>query len=107
MANWADMLEQLPTLSTGQAHDLKVDTGERRVWLARTGLEDGEPFARTVYIEELEDGRWLDVGYFDGDEDEPRPWGSMGPAWDDTRQAIEDEQMWDRVYNTTEEDDES
>jgi hypothetical protein len=105
---WADMLDTLPTLATGQAHNLKVDTGERRVWLARTGLDDGEPFARTVYIEELTDGRWLDVGYFDGDEPEPRPWGAMSEAWTDTVDAYDRATVFDRIHDDdTEEDDAS
>lgn len=54
-------LESLPTLSTGQADDLKVDTGKARVWLSRCGVEDGEPYANKVTVEKLRDGRWVTV----------------------------------------------
>jgi hypothetical protein len=78
---WADKLETMPTRATGQAHDLKYDDGRIRVWLARTGIEDGEPFERTVYVEKLDEGSWVDVGYFDGDEEYPHPWGDLGVAY--------------------------
>ena len=66
----ADVLDALQTRSVAQSCDLKVDGLSFRVWLARTGLADGEPFERTVYLEEYndEEGRWVDVGYFDGNE---------------------------------------
>lgn len=51
-------LRQMPTLAVSQADDLKIDTGETRVWLARTGVEDGEPFDNKVTIERLVKGRW-------------------------------------------------
>lgn len=74
-ANWriqrmpnTQELEALPVLCQGQAHDLHIDTGDARVWLARTSIEDGEPFRNTVYVELLDDdGRWIDAGYYDGD----------------------------------------
>jgi hypothetical protein len=81
--NWADALEARETLCTGQAEDLKYDDGECRVWLSRCGLEDGEPFARTVSVEILDDeeGRWETVGYFNGDEEDPAPDHEMGEAF--------------------------
>lgn len=89
---WADLLDRLPTLSQAQTADLKIDDEEQgvRVWLARTGVEDGEPFPRTVYVEmrELGGGRWHDVGYFDGDEPDPAPVGDLGVGWRLTRQAL-------------------
>ena len=64
-----EQLEVLPTLAQGQATDLKIDTGLYRVSLSRCDLYDGEPFHSTVYVEVLTaDGRWIDVGYYDGDE---------------------------------------
>jgi hypothetical protein len=44
-------LEALPVLSTGQASDLRYNDGRTRIWTARTGLADGERFARRVTIE--------------------------------------------------------
>lgn len=52
-------LEALPTLSVGQAADLKIDTGTIRVWVSRCGFRDGETVP--VQIEMLVDGRWEDV----------------------------------------------
>jgi len=45
-----DMLEDEPTLYTGQCCNCKVDTGLMRVWLCRVG--------GGVTIETLIDGRW-------------------------------------------------
>lgn len=44
-------LKKLPTLSTGQADDLKIDTGTTRVWLARCGHPK-------ITFERLREGRW-------------------------------------------------
>lgn len=44
-------LKALPTISTGQADDLKIDTGDVRVWLSRCSVEDGEPFNNKVTVE--------------------------------------------------------
>jgi hypothetical protein len=52
-------LEAMPTLSSGHMHDLKHDDGRRRYWLSRMSIEDGEEYA--IYVEELQDGRWVDV----------------------------------------------
>ena len=66
MPDWRE-LEDLPTLQQGYTCDLKVDTGELRLWQARTTIEDGEPFRHTIYIERLQmDGRWADDGCYDG-----------------------------------------
>jgi len=93
-ACWADLLERLPTLSEAQAANLKVDRDELRVWLARTGLEDGEPFARTVYVEALDSqtGRWGDVGYYDGDEPDPTPWPSDAATAYEVTRSLTNEQ---------------
>jgi hypothetical protein len=86
---WADELEQLPTLDQCQDADLKVDDGHVRVWLARCGLEDGEPFARTVSVEELKPEGWWLVGYYDGDEPDPDPAGTLADGWNATLRALE------------------
>lgn len=54
----ADFLRSLPTLSKGQSDDLKIDTGITRVWLARTGIIDGEEYNDRVSVELLRDGCW-------------------------------------------------
>jgi hypothetical protein len=60
-------LESLPTLSVGQAHDLKreeeVDGTPTRWWVSRCTAEDGEKWA--VYIEQCIDGRWRDVDCYE------------------------------------------
>lgn len=60
------VLEDMETLSVGQACNLHIDRNGFRVWLSRCSVEDGEPFDETVYLEEEWDGRWRDVGYYDG-----------------------------------------
>lgn len=50
-------LAQLPTLTVGQADDLKIDTGTERVWLSRCGAEDGQVYQ--INHETLIDGRWV------------------------------------------------
>lgn len=37
MTETARALKSLPTLSAGQCCDLKIDDGERRVWICRVG----------------------------------------------------------------------
>lgn len=44
-------LESMPTLSVGQADDLKYETDDTRVWLSRCGIADGEPFNNKVTVE--------------------------------------------------------
>lgn len=51
-------LKRKRTLATGQSSDLKVEKGRTRVWLARTGVADGEPYNNKVTVEKLIDGRW-------------------------------------------------
>jgi len=54
----AKYLRSLPTLCTGQADDLKVETSTMRVWISRCTVEDGEPFDDKVTVERLRNGRW-------------------------------------------------
>lgn len=62
---WNDLIDR-PTLSQGQVDDLKIDTGQTRYWVSRCGIEDGEPFEKTVHVERLIDGRWETVLTYDG-----------------------------------------
>jgi hypothetical protein len=56
-------LEGMPTISSGQADDLKVDDEidgiPTRWWLSRMTIEDGEKHA--VHVEQRIDGRWTIV----------------------------------------------
>lgn len=54
-------LERLPTLSVGQAEDLKIETANTRVWLSRCKKEDGEPYNNKVTVERYIEGRWVTV----------------------------------------------
>ena len=51
-------LEAMPTLSTGQSDNLKVDDGTERVWLSRCTVADGEPYNNRITHEHLRNGRW-------------------------------------------------
>lgn len=68
----AKQLDVMETLTQAYACDLKIDTGDYRVFLSRLDAEDGEPFANTVYVEAYKLGVWDDLGCYDGD---------CPPAW--------------------------
>ena len=51
-------LTAMPTLRSGHFANLKVDTGEIRIWVSRCSLADGE--LDPVQVECLEDGCWID-----------------------------------------------
>jgi hypothetical protein len=51
-------LEELETISQGQADDLKIEDGNIRVWLSRMTIEDGMPYNNQVSIEKLQNGAW-------------------------------------------------
>lgn len=61
-----DELEKLPTISRGQAADLKIATEGTRVWLSRCTVEDGEPYNNKVTIEKLYNGKWTVVDEYEG-----------------------------------------
>lgn len=62
----AAQLDRLPTLTVGQTCDLKIERDGVRVWLARTGPEDGEPCKRKVTHEVLRDGCWIVARTYSG-----------------------------------------
>ena len=66
----AQELKAMPTLSTGQADDLKIEDedtdGPYRVWLSRCGVEDGEPYPNKVTIERYDGDRWYDAQTYPG-----------------------------------------
>lgn len=62
-------LQQMPTLSVGQADNLKVDTGTERLWLSRCTVADGEPYNNKVTIEKLINGVWTEVQTYPATDD--------------------------------------
>lgn len=52
-------LESMKTISEGHFDNLKIDTGETRVWLSRMTIEDGMPYNNQVTIEKLVNGCWV------------------------------------------------
>lgn len=63
-------LQHLENLAVENTSDCKLWQGGFRVWLSRCSIADGEPFEHTVYVERLtldDDWRWIDVGYYDGE----------------------------------------
>jgi hypothetical protein len=61
-----DELEAMPTLTEGQADDLKIDNDDgERIWLSRCTAADGEPWDNKVTVERLIDGRWTEVEWWE------------------------------------------
>jgi hypothetical protein len=62
-------LDKMPTLSIGQADDLKIYNTKRlnKVWLSRMAIEDGMPYNNQVTIERYnpEAGRWVIVEQYE------------------------------------------
>ena len=54
-------LEEMLTLASSQADNLKIDTGTIRVWLSRCTIADGEPHNNKVSVEYLEGGGWKTI----------------------------------------------
>ncbi len=52
-------LRALPTIVQGHTANLKIDTGEIRVWLSRCCIGDGE--RQPIQAEQRINGRWVDV----------------------------------------------
>lgn len=59
-------LFDLETLSTGQTCNLKMENSKHRVWLCRCGVADGMPYDDQITVEELKDGRWVEVCKYAG-----------------------------------------
>jgi len=61
-----DELEALPTISSAQTCDLKVEDSCIRIWLAGTTTDDGEPCNHKATVEKLSDeGCWETVEMYD------------------------------------------
>lgn len=59
-------LRDLPTLTVGQADDLKIDNGTERIWLSRAGVEDGAPYDNQIFVETFDGERWNVVDEYPG-----------------------------------------
>ena len=57
-------LSNMATIHVGHTCDLKYETGTVRIWLARTGVADGEPYNNKVTIERLIEGQWATFAQF-------------------------------------------
>lgn len=66
MTYTAEELEAMPTISQGWTDDLKIDTGNMRVWLSRLGVEDGEDFPNAVTVERFDGDRWDTTEHYAG-----------------------------------------
>lgn len=61
-----DELEELPTITEGQADDLKIDNGDgERVWLSRCTAADGEPWDNKVTVETYINGSWIETEWWE------------------------------------------
>jgi hypothetical protein len=63
-----DLLDSMPTIESSHASDLKISHRHVRVWVSRCDLADGEPYARTVYVETKNEPEhmWISAGHYDG-----------------------------------------
>jgi hypothetical protein len=52
-------LQAMPTISVGHFEDLKVETGQVRVWLSRMTAEDGADYDNEVIVE-----HWHQSGFW-------------------------------------------
>lgn len=67
-------LQALPTLTSGQADDLKIEilgTSPVRVWLSRMTIEDGMAFDQAVTVETWRNGRWQEHAVYEALDDLP------------------------------------
>ena len=65
----AKELEKMPTISEGQADDLKVEKKSKyRIWLSRMTIEDGMPYNNQVTEEKFDSksGSWKTVREYRG-----------------------------------------
>lgn len=58
-------LQKLPTLAVGQADNLKIDTGNVRVWLSRCTVDDGQPYDNQVTVETFTGKRWVALYHYE------------------------------------------
>ena len=55
-------LEAMPTLTVGQADNLKIENETIRIWLSRCSVADGEPYDNKVTVEMYDnhEGKWYE-----------------------------------------------
>ena len=51
-------LQQMKTIEQGPTDNLKIKTGDIKIWLSRMTVEDGMPYNNMVTVEKLIDGKW-------------------------------------------------
>lgn len=51
-------LQQRETIEQGHTDNLKIKTGDIKIWLSRMTVEDGMPYNNMVTVEKLIDGKW-------------------------------------------------
>lgn len=68
---WWERLTAIPTVTQGHTSDLRIEVSGHRLWTSRMTPDDGAPYAHTVEVEVYQpiDGRWTQLGEFDGDSD--------------------------------------
>lgn len=62
-----ETLEKKPTISDALTGALKIHTENHRYWISGYGIEEGEPFEHTIYVESKVDGRWVLLDCYNGD----------------------------------------
>lgn len=64
-------LEAFPTIHQGQYADLKCEFSNMkiRIWLTRTGVDDGEPYDNKVVVECYITDKWVTVDEYEATND--------------------------------------
>ena len=62
----AKALSALETITEGHMNDLKIDTGNSRIWLSRLTTLDGMPYDNQITIEVMRAGKWVIVDTYAG-----------------------------------------
>ena len=60
-------LNKMTTVSASQFDDLKIETGDTRIWLSRMGIEDGQPYNNQVTIEKCIHGSWNTITQYEAE----------------------------------------
>lgn len=58
-------LENMKTIESGHADDLKIFDDNYKIWLCRCDTYDGMPYDNAVTIEKLIDGRWIEIAMYE------------------------------------------
>jgi len=62
----AKELRVFRTIARGWTDNLKIDTGEKRVWLSRCTIADGMPWDNAITEETMIAGRWERTDFYKG-----------------------------------------